>query len=198
MVGSKGQLREIISLLQHQHPPNLVVALESAMNVKRMSLNNKYLVLPLFVGRAKKRAFEDVKAKVLSKVASWKVRALSQAGRTTLIKSIAAAMLLYCMSTCLLPKGRCEEIDKILKDFWWGFSPLKSRNFTTKAWDAICLPKSMGGLGIRKMHEVNTALIAKLGWKIFSNPESLWVQLARFKYRFSHPISILPVNGGES
>lgn len=60
-----------------------------------MSKLTKYLGLPLFIGRAKKKAFEEVKAKVLSKVAGWKVKALSQAGRTTLIKAVATSMPLY-------------------------------------------------------------------------------------------------------
>lgn len=38
------------------------------LNVMKMSMSNKYLGLPLFVGRSKKKAFDDVKAKVLTKV----------------------------------------------------------------------------------------------------------------------------------
>lgn len=73
------------------------------------------------MGRSRKKAFEEVKAKVLGKVAGWKVRTLSQAGRATLIKSVAASMPIYCMLTFLLPKGWCAEIDRILKDFCGAF-----------------------------------------------------------------------------
>lgn len=52
---------------------------------KKLALNSKYLGLPLFIGGSKRRAFEDVEDKVLSKVAGWKMGSLSQAGRTTLI-----------------------------------------------------------------------------------------------------------------
>lgn len=55
---------------------------------------------------------------MLSKVAGWKMRTLSQAGRTTLIKAVATAMPFYCMSTFLLSKGWCGKIDRMLKDFW--------------------------------------------------------------------------------
>lgn len=84
-----------------------------------------------------------MKAKVLSKVKGWKMNVLSQAGRTTLIKTS--------MSFFLLPKGWCDAIDKILKKFWWDFPTRKARNFTTPAWNDICLPKNLGGLGLRKM-----------------------------------------------
>lgn len=46
------------------------------------------------------------------------MRTLSQAGITTLIKAVATAMPLYYMSAFFMPKGWCEEIDKMLKDFW--------------------------------------------------------------------------------
>lgn len=98
--------------------PDLVVALCDFIQVKAMSASDKYLGLPLFVGRSRKKSFEDIKAKVLAKVAGWKGRAVSQAGRTTLIKSVATTMPIYCMSSFLLPRGWCEEIDCILKDFW--------------------------------------------------------------------------------
>lgn len=114
-----------------------------------------------------------MKDKVLSNVKGWKVKVLSQAGHATLIKTMARVMPIYCMSSFLLPKGWCDAIDKILKDFWWGFSTHKVRNFTTPAWNDICLPKNLGGLGLRKMFKTNIALIAKLGWRIFKSPDCL-------------------------
>ena len=110
--------------------------------------------------------------KKLSKIAGWKMCALSQAGRITLIKAVATAIPLYCMSTFSLPKGWCEDIEQLLKDFLWGFPSRKKKNFTPKAWDSICLPKALGGLGVRKMFEINLALIAKLGWQILHKPDS--------------------------
>jgi hypothetical protein len=40
----------------------------------------------------------------------------------------------------------------------------------------------MGGLGIRKMREVNLALISKLGWQLLNNSDSLWVSQLQGKY----------------
>lgn len=69
----------------------------------------------------------------MQKVAGWKMRTLSQAGRTTMIKAVALALPQYCMTTFLLPKGWCEDIDHLLKDFWWGFPQSKNQNYTPKA-----------------------------------------------------------------
>lgn len=174
----------------------LAAALCDFLQVKAMSIHSKYLGLPLFMGCSRKKAFEDVKAKVMSMVAGWKVRTLSQAGRATLIKSVAIAMPIYCMSTFLLPNGWCAEIDRTLKDFWWGFPTQKARKCTPRAWDDICLPKELGGLGVRKMFEVNKALIAKLGWKLIFETDSLWVRTIRLKYKVRDPM-VAPVGGVE-
>ena len=40
----------------------------------------------------------------------------------------------------------------------------------------------MGGLGLRKMKDVNMALIAKLGWKMHTNFDCTWVSQLRGKY----------------
>lgn len=113
--------------------PVVVEELCRILHVKKLGMDSKYLGLTLFVGRSKKKAFIDVKEKVLTKIAGWKMRTLSQAGRTTLIKAVATAMPLCCMSTFLLPRGWYEDIDRLLKNFWWGFPAQKSHNFTPKA-----------------------------------------------------------------
>jgi hypothetical protein len=46
----------------------------------------------------------------------------------------------------------------------------------------MCLPKDQGGLGFKLMMDVNLSLISKLGWKLLSNHNSLWVSLFQQKY----------------
>jgi hypothetical protein len=128
-----------------------------------------YLGLPILMGNSKKRAFQGIMDKVLSRIAGWRVKTLSQAGRLILIKSVAAALPSYAMSTFLLPKSLCSKLDRIFKNLWWRFPTKKTRNLSLKAWDSFCLPKDLGGLGLRKMREVNLALISKLGWKLLKN-----------------------------
>jgi hypothetical protein len=47
---------------------------------------------------------------------------------------------------------------------------------------SLCLPKDQGGLGFRLMKDINLSLIAKFGWKLLSNHDSLWVSLFKSKY----------------
>ena len=51
-----------------------------------------------------------------------------------------------------------------------------------KSWDSICSPKSEGGLGIKKMADMNKALVAKLTWEVVSNEDKIWVTVLTKKY----------------
>ena len=61
--------------------------------------------------------------KVRSRLAGWKRKNLSFAGRATLIKSVITAIPNYSMQTSLLPYSVVKEIEKIARGFLWGDSP---------------------------------------------------------------------------
>jgi hypothetical protein len=63
-----------------------------------------------------------------------------------------------------------------------GFSNDKSRNLSLKSWSSLCLPKDQGGLGFRLMKDVDLSLISKLGWKLLTNHDIIWVPLFTNKY----------------
>jgi hypothetical protein len=97
---------------------------------------------------------------------------LSQAGKTILIKVVTSAIPSYAMISFLLPNGFCLKLDKAFKNFWWGFPKDKSRNLSLKYWRSLCLPKDQGGLGFRRMNDVNFSLTFKLGWKLLTDHDS--------------------------
>jgi hypothetical protein len=141
-----------------------------------------HLGLPIFLGSTKRAAFQSIIDQVHKRIDGWRAKTLSQAGRLVLIKSVAAAIPSYAMSSFLLPSSNCNKLDQTFKNFWWGFPPSKTRNLTLKSWDSLCLPKASGGLGFRKMKEVNLALISKLSWKLHNKSDSMWVSQMRGKY----------------
>jgi hypothetical protein len=152
------------------------------------------------MGNSKRQAFQSIVDKVLRRVEGLRAKTLSQAGRLTLIKSVAATLPSYAMSTFLLPNGIYTALDRIFKNFWWGFHPKKVINLSLKAWDSLCLPKSVGGLGLRRMKDVNLALISKLGWKLHTKASSLWIAQLQGKYlktrSFLPPLPFLPLLHG--
>ena len=49
-------------------------------------------------------------------------------------------------------------------------------------WEKITLSKEYGGLGIKQMHYMNLALMAKLGWRLLTEQNCLWTKVMIGKY----------------
>jgi hypothetical protein len=80
---------------------------------------------------------------------------------------------------------------------------MRRRVLSLKAWGSLCKPKEMGGLGLRRMREVNLALISKLGWNLLNNIDLMWVSQLHCKYlsssSFLSPSSfLLPLGYGKA
>lgn len=70
----------------------------------------------------------------------------------------------------MLPSQVIYEIEQIMRSFLW------QKNKSKVAWEVVCLPKREGGLGIRRLHDFNVALMAVHIWNLLAHKESLWVK----------------------
>ncbi|KAJ7972899.1 reverse transcriptase [Quillaja saponaria] len=146
----------------------------------------KYLGIPLSIQRSKKATFSEAINRVQTKVVGWKAHYLSKAGRTTLIKAVGQVVPHYTSQTLLLPNLVTKEMNCMLIKFWWEVNQDTKKALYLQAWDKICMPKSYGGLGIRRIQDTNRAQLAKIGWRILNEPKSLWVQVLKHKYFRDH------------
>ena len=80
----------------------------------------KYLGFPSLIGRSKKQVFAILKERIGQKLAGWKGKLLSISGKEILIKAVALAIPTYTMSCFLLPQGLCDDMERMMKNFWWG------------------------------------------------------------------------------
>ncbi|GJY07929.1 putative RNA-directed DNA polymerase, eukaryota, reverse transcriptase zinc-binding domain protein [Tanacetum coccineum] len=72
------------------------------------------------------------------------------------------------------------ELERIMRGFLW----CEMRKGKAKvAWEAVCLPKIEGGLGIRRLEEFNKALITLHIWSILTNKETLWIHSYKISVR---------------
>ena len=86
-----------------------------------------YLGFPLGENFNKIDAWKPVLMKIESRLASWKVRLLTKAGRLTLIKSVLSSLPVYFMSMFKMPKTVAAKIVKMQRNFFWGKSPGESK-----------------------------------------------------------------------
>lgn len=50
------------------------------------------------------------------------------------------------------------------------------------SWENLCKQKNIGGMGFRDIHAFNMALLAKQGWRLQKNHESLFYKVFKEKY----------------
>ncbi|XXG88201.1 hypothetical protein AAC387_Pa12g0445 [Persea americana] len=62
-----------------------------------------------------------------------------------------------------LPTKTCLLIERLMRNFLWSVDRIKSKSNYVR-WETVCLPKSKGGLGLRRLKELNEACPLKLGW----------------------------------
>ena len=93
--------------------------LEEALNILLSNDINKYLDCPIIQGRVKRSTFFGVVLKSKNKLATWKARFLSIAGKITLIKANFVSSPLHVMNCFKLTKINNEDLDIINKNFLW-------------------------------------------------------------------------------
>lgn len=151
------------------------------LGINCIAHNDRYLGLPVFIGRSKAKTFEYLKEKIWRCIQGWKEKFLSKAGKEILIKAVAQAIPTYAMSCFYLTKSLCDELTSMILRFWWA----QHDNDKKIHWlgkDKIMKPKSQGGLGFRDLHSFNIAMLARQGWRLIQNPDSLCSRLLKAKY----------------
>ena len=70
--------------------------------------HEKYLGLPSLVGKSKRNSFNVIKEKLSKKLAGWKEKMLSKAGKEVQLKAIAQAIPTYTMGCFKIPDSLCD------------------------------------------------------------------------------------------
>ncbi|CAN1805656.1 Putative ribonuclease H protein At1g65750 [Linum perenne] len=151
----------------------------------------KYLGVPLIHGRNSKQLYQYLIERIDKKLAGWKLKSLSTAGRVTMAISVLNSLPTYVMQTTLLPVEVCSTIDKKIRDFIWGSSN-GERKMHLVNWETVCTPKRQGGLGLRSARELNHAYLMKLVWGLIKRPSKLWADLLISKYMKRTAAGLIP------
>ena len=116
-----------------------------------------------------------------SKLEGWKTKYLALVGSNALAQSILAAIPQYTAQSTMVPRMLCNRIDKMIRGFIWDDLEGKKRVHLIN-WETITRTKDQGGLGIKTLHGMNLAFMAKIGWRLITDKGSLWSQVIAGKY----------------
>ncbi|XP_031103479.1 uncharacterized protein LOC116007017 [Ipomoea triloba] len=163
--------------------PDLANDIASSLQVARTDDLGNYLGVPSFHGRVTFQTFTKLIEQINGRLEGWKTKMLSMAGRVTLAKSVLNTIPTYTMQTSVLPISVCLDIEKRIRRFIWGSEGPENRNkLNLVKWDVITSPKVSRGLGIFKLQDLNNAYMAKLGWRLHNERDSLWARIMATKY----------------
>jgi hypothetical protein len=88
------------------------------MRIQRGDFEDKYLGLPTPEGRMNRGKFQNLQAKLCKRILQW--GDLSQGGKEVLIKAVAQALPTYIMGVFKLPFSVCDDLTRLIRNFWWG------------------------------------------------------------------------------
>jgi hypothetical protein len=143
--------------------------------------NDKYLGLPVYMGRSKAKMFTYLKDRVWKRIQGWKEKLMSRARQETLIKAVAQAIPCFATSCFDLTKTLCDDISAMICRYWWAQQD-NEKKMHWISWQTLASRKDKGGLGYRDLHLFNLAMLARQVWRLVQNPESLCAQLLKARY----------------
>uniref|UniRef100_A0A453NBZ4 Reverse transcriptase zinc-binding domain-containing protein n=1 Tax=Aegilops tauschii subsp. strangulata TaxID=200361 RepID=A0A453NBZ4_AEGTS len=165
--------------------PNTGAAIKTvvkdALQIQSESWNEKYLGLPVHVGKSRRRVFAFVKGAMADRVYGWKERFIAKAGKETLVMTVAQAIPTFAMSCFYLTKSFCEELSSLVANYWWS---QQDKEHTTHwiDWRTLTKTKAQGGLGFRDMHDFNIAMLSRQIWRLIQHPDSLCAKVLQARY----------------
>ena len=98
-----------------------------------------------------------------------------------LIKSVIQAIPTYSMSCFKLPKGLIQEIETLIRKFWWGYGG-DNRKIHWVRWERLCEVKEVRGMGFKEIEKSNDPILAKQVWRMMNNRDSLCYRVCKARF----------------
>uniref|UniRef100_A0A453A9D4 Reverse transcriptase zinc-binding domain-containing protein n=1 Tax=Aegilops tauschii subsp. strangulata TaxID=200361 RepID=A0A453A9D4_AEGTS len=156
-------------------------SVKAALQIMSESWNDKYLGLPVHVGKSRRRAFAYVKGAIAGRVYGWKEKLIAKVRKETLVTAVAQVIPTFAMSCFDLTKTLCQELSSLIGTYWWSQQD-KDNTVHWISWEKLTMQKAKGGLGFRDMHSFNMAMLSRQRWRLIQNPDTLCGRIFKARY----------------
>ncbi|PKU87614.1 Putative ribonuclease H protein [Dendrobium catenatum] len=146
-------------------------------NVKEMN----YLGIKLSLNRLRAADFHDILTNMMDRLNTWGKKFLSLGGKVTLTTSSLLTMPNYLITHSMITKKVLLTMEKLCRSFIWDKHD-GSHGIHYIAWEDLCKPKNMGGLGLQSPTLKTGPLRANLSWNFLQKPDTLFHRVMRAKY----------------
>ncbi|GJX70795.1 RNA-directed DNA polymerase, eukaryota [Tanacetum coccineum] len=155
----------------------------AAMKMGCCTLKTPFSYLSIKVGGMMTRikSWDEIVAKLHSRLSKWKLKTLSIGGRLTLLKSVLGSTPIYYMSMFKVPSQVLKCLEDIRRQFFNGADP-KEKKMSWVKWSRVLASKDKGGLGVSSFFALNRALLLKWVWRFRYDRNSLWTRFIKALY----------------
>ncbi|XP_026435814.1 uncharacterized protein LOC113333603 [Papaver somniferum] len=137
------------------------ISISNYLGMERTMFPDKYLGIQLKPGMVRHIHVRQVVENIMDKLDGWKGKLLSFQARLVLIKSVISSYVIHSMVVYKCPCTVIKQVERAIRNFHWSGDAEKLKYFTV-LYDDLCLPKREGGLGIKKLNDVNRSMLMKL------------------------------------
>lgn len=157
----------------------------------------RYLGLPLTTGRLRLVHLQFILDRMRARLAGWKGKMLSMAGRRVLVRCVLTAMPTFALTALKIPVKLLKEIDKCRRRFLWGHDQELVGGSCKVDWARVCSPIEHGGLGILDLYKFSCALRLRWLWHAWKSPERPWAGTELPCDASDHALFSVPIGNGK-
>ncbi|XP_026420198.1 uncharacterized protein LOC113316192 [Papaver somniferum] len=156
-----------------------VIVISNYLGMERAFFPDKYLGIQLKPGIVRHIHVRQVVEKIMDKLAVWKGKLLSFQARLVLIRSVISSYVLHFMAVYKWSCTVIKQVERSTRNFLWSGDAEKHKYFTV-LYDDLCCSRREGGLGLKKLLDVNRAMLMKL-WVSIWDSDKTWARFLRVK-----------------
>ncbi|KAM0859252.1 hypothetical protein ACQ4PT_047323 [Festuca glaucescens] len=136
-----------------------------------------YLGLPLSLRKPRKADLQAVLDKLAAKLPFWKARLMTREGRVVYVQAVMTASVVYHLLALDVDPWFIKAVDKLRRGFLWAGKEDARGGSCAVAWNLVCQPKSLGGLGLHNFRWLNVALRTRWLWLQRTDGSKPWLGL---------------------